>query len=135
MTETSAADPHPRRRVPVLDSEMAYVDTGQGRPVVLLHGNPTSSYLWRNVHPRGGRSAPLPGARPHRDGRIRAGARRLATGSRTTRGISTPGSRPWARRDIVLVGHDWGWRSGFHWAHRYPDRVGAWSTWRRWSGR
>src|SRR5204863_121036 len=47
----SAADRHDRRRVAVLDSEMAYVDTGRGRPVVFLHGNPTSSYLWRNVIP------------------------------------------------------------------------------------
>src|SRR5262249_23134634 len=47
----SADDPHARRRVSVLDSEMAYVDTGRGEPVVFLHGNPTSSYLWRNVIP------------------------------------------------------------------------------------
>ena len=46
-----AADPHPRRRVRVLDTEMAYVDVGTGDPVVFLHGNPTSSYLWRNVIP------------------------------------------------------------------------------------
>src|SRR5690348_18423001 len=46
-----AADPYPRRRVRVLDSEMAYVDVGAGDPVVFLHGNPTSSYLWRNVIP------------------------------------------------------------------------------------
>ena len=32
-------------------SEMAYVEVGQGDPIVLLHGNPTSSYLWRNVIP------------------------------------------------------------------------------------
>ena len=47
----SAADPFPRQRVAVLDSEMAYVDVGEGQPIVLLHGNPTSSYLWRNVIP------------------------------------------------------------------------------------
>jgi pimeloyl-ACP methyl ester carboxylesterase len=35
----------------VLDTEMAYVETGTGDPVVFLHGNPTSSYLWRNVIP------------------------------------------------------------------------------------
>ena len=35
----------------VLDSEMAYVDVGTGDPIVFLHGNPTSSYLWRNVMP------------------------------------------------------------------------------------
>jgi len=48
----SAHDPYPRRRVAVLDSDMAYVDTGAGDPVVFLHGNPTSSYLWRNVIPQ-----------------------------------------------------------------------------------
>jgi len=52
MTEPiSAADPHPRRRARVLDTELAYVDVGAGDPVVFLHGNPTSSYLWRNVIP------------------------------------------------------------------------------------
>jgi haloalkane dehalogenase len=37
--------------IPVLDSTMYYEDQGDGSPVVLLHGNPTSSYLWRNVIP------------------------------------------------------------------------------------
>jgi haloalkane dehalogenase len=46
-----AHDPHPRRSVGVLASEMSYVDTGAGKPVVFLHGNPTSSYLWRNIIP------------------------------------------------------------------------------------
>jgi hypothetical protein len=46
---TSAAEPEapdhlPRRRIPVLDTEISYVDTGQGDPVVFLHGNPTWSY-------------------------------------------------------------------------------------------
>ena len=39
----AAADPHPRRRVRLLDSEMSYAEDGEGRPIVLLHGNPTSS--------------------------------------------------------------------------------------------
>ena len=38
-----AVDPHPRRSVQVLDSEMSYVDVGHGQPIVFLHGNPTSS--------------------------------------------------------------------------------------------
>lgn len=46
-----ATDPYARKTVKVLDSEMAYVDTGQGNPIVFLHGNPTSSYLWRNILP------------------------------------------------------------------------------------
>ena len=47
----SAADPYQRRRIPVLDTDMAYIESGQGEPVVFLHGNPTSSYLWRNIIP------------------------------------------------------------------------------------
>src|SRR5438552_8113219 len=47
----SAAFPYQKQRRRVLGSEMAYVDVGQGDPIVPLHGNPTSSYLWRNVLP------------------------------------------------------------------------------------
>ena len=46
-----AEDNHPRRRVSVLDTEISFVDAGEGVPIVFLHGNPTSSYLWRNVIP------------------------------------------------------------------------------------
>ena len=54
--EISAQDPHPRRRADVGGAEMAYVDTGSpvaasDGAVVFLHGNPTSSYLWRNIIP------------------------------------------------------------------------------------
>ncbi|MGD0115203.1 MAG: hypothetical protein ABSC13_04285 [Dehalococcoidia bacterium] len=42
-TGISAKDPYERQRVPLIDSEMATVDTGTGAPIVLLHGNPTSS--------------------------------------------------------------------------------------------
>jgi pimeloyl-ACP methyl ester carboxylesterase len=47
----STADPHPRRRIDVRDAQMAYIDRGAGDAIVFLHGNPTSSYLWRNVIP------------------------------------------------------------------------------------
>src|SRR5262249_4325829 len=49
--ETGGPDPPPRRRVKVLDTEISYVDVGQGEPVVFLHGNPTWSYQWRNIIP------------------------------------------------------------------------------------
>ena len=39
----SPADPHPRKRLEAAGVEMAYVDLGQGDPIVFLHGNPTSS--------------------------------------------------------------------------------------------
>src|ERR1700744_306800 len=47
----SSIDNHPRKRIKVLDSEISYVDMGDGDPIIFLHGNPTSSYLWRNVIP------------------------------------------------------------------------------------
>jgi haloalkane dehalogenase len=123
MAEISAADPHPRRRVPVLDSEMSYVDTGQGRPVVFLHGNPTSSYLWRNVIPE------VAGA--HRclapdligmgeSGRAPTGSYRFADHAQY---LDAWFEAVGLTRDIVLVGHDWGSALGFHWAHRHSDRV------------
>jgi len=107
---------------------MAYVDVGRGDPIVFLHGNPTSSYLWRNVVPHlsaryrciapdligMGDSAKLPDSGPssytftdHRrylDGLLD----HLDLGSRVT-----------------LVVHDWGSALGFDWAHRNQDRVHA----------
>src|SRR6478752_4692826 len=50
-TTISPTDPHPRQHVNVAGVEIAYVDVGAGDPIVFLHGNPTSSYLWRNVIP------------------------------------------------------------------------------------
>ena len=67
----SSAFPYQKQRQRVLGREMAYVEVGQGDPIVLLHGNPTSSYLWRNVlpylQPLGRCIAP----RPDRHGRLR----------------------------------------------------------------
>ncbi len=53
MNDISADFPFTKRRVKLLASEMAYVETGDSTEVtvVFLHGNPTSSYLWRNVIP------------------------------------------------------------------------------------
>jgi hypothetical protein len=45
------ADSDIGKRVRVLDTEMSYVETGIGDPIVFLHGNPTSSFLWRNIIP------------------------------------------------------------------------------------
>ena len=47
----SAAFPYQKKRKTVLGLEMAYVDEGQGDPIVFLHGNPTFSYVWRNILP------------------------------------------------------------------------------------
>lgn len=49
--EISPRFPYPSQFVEVRGSRMHYVEAGQGDPILLLHGNPTSSYLWRNVIP------------------------------------------------------------------------------------
>ena len=119
----SAKDPYLRRRVRVLDAEIANVDSGTGDPIVFLHGNPTSSYLCRNVVPHVeetarclapdllgmGDSMEMPG----RSYRFIDHARYLDAWfdalSLTQR--------------VTLVVHDWGSALGFHWANRHPDRV------------
>ncbi|MDQ4003851.1 MAG: haloalkane dehalogenase [Actinomycetota bacterium] len=125
MTEDpiSADDPYERRPAAVLDTEMAYVDTGAGDPVVFLHGNPTSSYLWRNV---------IPEVEPH--------ARCLAPDlvGMGDSGPAPDGSYRFAdharyldawfdallpTQSVTLVGHDWGSVLGFYWARRHPQRV------------
>ena len=120
-----AADPHPRKRARVLDTEMAYVDTGTGKPVVFLHGNPTSSYLWRNVIPHV--------ASTHRclapdlvgmgdSGKAPAGSYRFADHARYLDGwLDAMG----LARDVTFVLHDWGSVLGFHWTRRHPERVRA----------
>jgi haloalkane dehalogenase len=47
----SAKFPYTKKRVNVLGQSMAYIEVGSGDPIVFLHGNPSSSYLWRNVIP------------------------------------------------------------------------------------
>ena len=123
MSPLSAADPHPRKRVRVLDTEMAYVDTGAGEPIVFLHGNPTSSYLWRNIvpHVAGSHRCLAPDLVGMGDsGRAPGGTYRFVDHARyldawfDALGLS---------RDVVLVVHDWGSALGFHWARRHPERV------------
>jgi len=118
-------DPHPRRRVAVLDTEMSYADTGQGNPIVFLHGNPTSSYLWRNIIPyvsaHGRCLAPdlvgmgQSGKSPSRAYRFVDHARYLDAWFEALNMTS----------NVTLVIHDWGSALGFHRATRYPGQIKA----------
>jgi haloalkane dehalogenase len=122
---TSAAE-HPKKYVEVNGRRMAYVEMGSGDPIVFQHGNPTSSYLWRNIMPqlthRGrcialdligmGDSEKLPDPGPetytyarHRD---------FFDGALAALGVESK---------VTLVIHDWGSALGFDWAHRHPDAV------------
>ncbi len=121
----SAADPHPRRRVRVLDTEMSYAEAGSGDPIVFLHGNPTSSYLWRNIIPHvaslGRCLAPdLPGMGA--SGPMPGGGYRFADHARY---LDAWFEALDLQDKVILVLHDWGSALGFHWARRHPQRVQA----------
>ena len=121
----AAADPHPRRRVAVLDTEMAYVDAGAGDPVVFLHGNPTSSYLWRNVipHVTPRRRALAPDLVGMGDsGRAPAGSYTFHDHARY---LDAWLDAVLPSGLLTLVGHDWGSALAFHWARRHPERARA----------
>ncbi len=107
---------------------MAYHESGEGEPVVFLHGNPTSSYLWRNVV-------------PHLSGRARCIVPDLI-GMGDSEKLDDPGPGSYRfvehRRHldglleqldlgdhVTLVVHDWGSALGFDWANRHRDRVGG----------
>lgn len=120
-----ARDPHPRQRVRVLDTEMTYVDAGRGDPIVFLHGNPTSSYLWRNVIPHvvglGRCLAPdlvgmgESGKSPTESYRFVDHARYLDEWFEAL-GLT---------RNVTLVVHDWGSALGFYRASRHPEQIKA----------
>jgi haloalkane dehalogenase len=122
----SAAFPYHKQRRRVLGSEMAYVEVGAGDPIVLLHGNPTSSYLWRNVlphlQPRGrciapdligmGDSDKLPESGP--------GSYRFVEHRRYLDALLAALE---VRERVTLVVHDWGSALGFDWANRHRAAV------------
>src|SRR5262249_15119299 len=105
---------------------MAHIDSGEGPAIVFQHGNPTSSYLWRNVMPHCvglgrlvacdmigmGDSDKLTPSGPDRYGHAEQRAYLFALGEQLDLGTG-----------IVLVLHDWGSALGFEWARQHPDRV------------
>ncbi|MHA7834338.1 MAG: haloalkane dehalogenase [Algiphilus sp.] len=108
---------------------IAYVERGSGDPIVLLHGNPTSSYLWRNVWPEleGLGRIIVPdligqgdsGKLPPEDG---PGRYSFEVAYRYLDGLL---SALGADHKVTLVLHDWGSGLGFHWAAQHPDAVKA----------
>jgi haloalkane dehalogenase len=117
---------HPKQFIEVNGKRMAYVEMGEGDPIVFQHGNPTSSYLWRNIMPElanhgrciavdligMGDSDKLDDPGPdsyryveHRDYLFSAWRQLNVTGN------------------VTFVIHDWGSALGFDWASRHADKV------------
>ena len=115
-----------KKTIKVLGKNMAYVEMGAGEPVVFLHGNPTSSYLWRNVMSGVidlgrciaidligmGDSDKLDDSGPHR-----------YTFAEHSQYLDAALDALGLTERVALVVHDWGSALGFHWANRNRDAV------------
>ena len=121
--ESGAAFPYEMKRMEILGHEMAYVDEGAGDPVIFFHGNPTSSFLWRNVI-------------PHVTETHRAiAADMIGMGQSDKPDLAYTYADHAAHLhglldaldlgNATLVLHDWGGALGFDWAMQNPDRVKA----------
>ena len=122
----SADERYSKKNAQVLGKRMSYVEVGTGDPIVFLHGNPTSSYLWRNVI-------------PHLEGQGRCLAPDLiGMGDSEKLSDSGPDSYRFVEhrkyldalldtlgveQNVTLVVHDWGSALGFDWANRHRDAV------------
>jgi haloalkane dehalogenase len=122
--EISADFPFESKYIEVHGSKMHYIDEGEGDPILFLHGNPMSSYLWRNIIPhlsgQGRCIAPDligMGKSDHPDIPYRFDDQyRYLSGFVEALGIGS---------NVTLVIHDWGSALGFRWAHDHADDVKA----------
>ena len=113
------------QQIEILDTRIAYVDEGSGKPLVFLHGNPTSSYLWRQI------IAPLTGQARclapdlvgmGASGRNPLGSYRFADHARYLDAWLEALS---LTEEVTFVAHDWGSALAFHRACRYPEQIRA----------
>ena len=120
-TTPSPAFPFESRFVEVLGSRMHYVESGEGSPILFVHGNPTSSYLWRNVIPyaaRHGRAIAL-----DLIGMGKSDTPALADRFRDHLDPVTGFVEALGLDDVVLVLHDWGGGLGLSYARRHPEAI------------
>ncbi|HDK81099.1 MAG TPA: haloalkane dehalogenase, partial [Nitrospirae bacterium] len=117
----SSEFPFKSNYIEVLGSKIHYIDEGQGNPILFLHGNPTSSYLWRNIIPH-----LTPHARCIAPDLIGMGKSdkpdinyRFADHVEYIEGFI----EKMGLKNITLVIHDWGSALGFHYAMRNEDNI------------
>lgn len=110
----------PHRTV-VLDSFITHREAGAGSPIVFLHGNPTSSYVWRNVIPELAGSARC--LAPDLIGMGESGKPDVAYRFADHARYLDAWFAALDLRDVVLVGYDWGGVLALDWASRHPERV------------
>ena len=123
----SASMPYGKYFKSIKGKNIAYIDVGDGAPIVLLHGNPTSSYLWRNVvpHLEGIGRVIVPDLIGHGDSEKlpdSEGPERYSF-EITYEYLAGLLEELNITEDVTLVIHDWGSALGFHWAKHHPEAV------------
>ncbi|BFM15023.1 haloalkane dehalogenase [Pseudomaricurvus alkylphenolicus] len=116
-----------KKYLEIQGKKIAYIDEGEGDPIVFLHGNPTSSYLWRDVM-------------PELQGKGRLIAPDLIGQGDSDKLDASEGPERYSfhvaysylqellealdvKQNVTLVIHDWGSALGFHWANQHRDAV------------
>ena len=140
----AAASPIDKKFVRVLNHSMAYVEAGEGDPIVLLHGNPTSSYLWRGIMPHlaglGRCIAPDLIGMGDSDKLADSGAQRYRFVEHRQY-VDAFLDALGVNGNVTFVVHDWGSALGFDWANRnrqavkglaYMEAIVQPLTWQQW---
>ena len=140
----AAASPIDKKFARVLDHSMAYVEAGEGDPIVLLHGNPTSSYLWRGIIPHlaglGRCIAPDLIGMGDSDKLADSGAQRYRFVEHRQY-VDAFLDALGVNGNVTFVVHDWGSALGFDWANRnrqavkglaYMEAIVQPLTWQQW---
>ena len=115
-----------KKKISIDDKEIAYHQQGSGEPIVFLHGNPTSSYLWRNIT-------------PYLHDQASCISMDLI-GMGDSDKLDNPDTNSYRfeehfyyvekaikaltnNKKITLVVHDWGSALGFHWSYKHPELI------------
>jgi len=119
--EISAKFPFESKFIEVKGSKMHYIDEGEGDPILFLHGNPTSSYLWRNIIPY---TKPLGRCiAPDLIGMGKSDKPDIAYGFQDSYEYLEEFIVALGLKNITLVIHDWGSGLGFHYANMHRDNI------------
>lgn len=121
QTEVSADFPYESKYIDILDSSMHYIEEGEGDPILFLHGNPTSSYLWRNIIPYVspvGRAIAV-----DLIGMGKSGKPDIQYDYFDHYRYLDAFIKEMDLTNITLVLHDWGSGLGFHYAAQNPDNI------------
>lgn len=121
IAQPSSKMPYDLKRMDVLGYDMAYVDEGEGDPILFLHGNPTSSYLWRNIMPSVADTHRV--IAPDLIGMGESEKPDVAFGFQFHADHLAAFLEEMELSNVTLVVHDWGSGLGLDWASRNEERL------------